>query len=119
MARYEKLIIWQKAVELVKYIYKITESFPKNELFGLTSQIRRAAISIPSNIAEGTGRISKKEFINFLHIALGSLYEVKTQLFIAKELNFIDSIKFANNKIDELEKMIVAMIKTKKDFNDK
>ena len=82
---------WKESIELVKLIYKTTEKFPKNELFGLTSQSRRAAISIPSNIAEGNARFSPKESMRFMDIALGSLAELETQIIIAKELNYIES----------------------------
>ncbi len=89
--RFENLHIWQKGIDLVEDIYTITSNFPNSELYTLTSQLRRSAISIPSNIAEGKGRGGIKEFVNFLHISLGSLYELKTQLFIAKRLAYINS----------------------------
>ena len=112
MSRYKRLIVWQKSIDLVKDIYNIAEYFPKNEIFGLTSQIKRSVISIPSNIAEGKGRKSKKEFINFLHISLGSLYELQTQIFIASELKLINDndLKRLNMKMDEIEKMINSLI---------
>ena len=81
---YRQLIVWQKAMELVKYIYDLTKKFPKEELYGLTSQIRRAAVSVPSNIAEGQGRDSTKEFLHHLSIAYGSLMETETQGLIAE-----------------------------------
>ncbi len=83
---YRDLLVWKQGIELVKLIYKITREFPKEELYGLTSQIRRCAVSIPSNIAEGHARDSLKEYIQFLSIAAGSLAELQTQLVIAKEL---------------------------------
>jgi len=86
---FHDLIVWQKAMDLVEANYKVTKSFPKEELYGLTNQIRRALDSIPSNIAEGQGRDSTKEFIHHLSIAYGSLYEVETQLLIAQRLNYI------------------------------
>lgn len=89
MRLYQKLEIWQLGVELVKHVYVITNSLPDEEKFGLTSQLRRSAVSIPSNIAEGYGRGSDKDFRRFLLIARGSLYELETQLIIASELNFI------------------------------
>ncbi len=89
MATHRDLDAWKRSIELVVKIYKITEGFPKVEMYGITSQIRRAAVSIPSNIAEGAGRSSDKEFIHFLSIALGSLAEVDTQLIICCELKFI------------------------------
>ena len=87
---YRELIVWQKAIDLVVAIYRITQSFPREEAFGLTSQMRRAAVSIPSNIAEGQGRRSAKEFQRFLDIARGSLQEVETQLLIANRLHYLD-----------------------------
>jgi four helix bundle protein len=88
---YRGLIAWQKAMALVKSIYQTTKGFPKDETYGLTSQIRRAAVSIPSNIAEGQGRNSTKEFIQFLSIAYGSLMEVETQIMIAESLEYLQT----------------------------
>ena len=87
---YTDLIVWQKAMDLVTEIYRITRELPKDELFGLTSQLRRAAVSIPSNIAEGQGRLSKGEFRVFLGNARGSLAEVETQILIAQNLSYLD-----------------------------
>ena len=87
---YRDLVAWQKAMDLVTEIYRVTGNFPKYELFGLTSQVRKAAVSIPSNIAEGRGRSSLGEFRLFLGNAMGSLAEVETQIFIARNLEFID-----------------------------
>jgi len=89
MKSYRDLIAWQKAMSLVTEIYKITHGFPKEEVYGLTSQLRRAAVSVPSNIAEGQSRLSKHEFKNFLSHARGSLVEVETQLLIAQNLGYI------------------------------
>ncbi|HSV86226.1 MAG TPA: four helix bundle protein [Levilinea sp.] len=86
---YRDLIVWQKGIELAKRIYMITKKFPSSEVYGLTNQLRRAAVSIPSNIAEGQSRQSTKEFIHFLHISLGSLSELDTQIVIAKELEYL------------------------------
>jgi len=86
---YKDLVAWQKSMELVTGIYKATAGFPKDELFGLTSQLRRAAVSIPSNVAEGQGRLSEKEFRHFLGQARGSLMEVETQLQIAENLGYM------------------------------
>jgi len=88
---YRNLIAWQKAKELALEIYRATRVFPKDELYGLTSQMRRAAISVPSNIAEGKGRHSHKELVQFLYRARGSLLELETQLSIAQELGYVDS----------------------------
>ena len=86
---YTDLLVWQKSMELVKEVYVITKTFPKEEIYGLTSQMRRASVSIPSNIAEGFMRQHKPEMIQFLFISLGSCGELHTQLVIAKELGFI------------------------------
>lgn len=99
---YEKLTIWQDGIELVKSIYLLTGNFPKEELFGLTSQIRRAAVSVPANIAEGHGRATKKEFRQFLIISKGSLQELNTLLNIARVLNYI--------KDNEYEKMRITVL---------
>jgi len=88
---YTDLVVWQKAVELVTEIYKATSTFPREEMFGLTSQMRRSAVSVPSNIAEGQGRATKGEFIQFLATARGSLFELKTQVHIAGALGFLTS----------------------------
>ena len=87
---YRELLVWQKAKQLATLVYRATESFPRSELFGLTSQIRRAAISIPSNIAEGQGRLTKKEFRHFLGQARGSILELETQLGIAHDLGYLE-----------------------------
>jgi len=106
---FEKLIVWQKSLELVKEIYKITAKFPKEEVYGLTSQIKRSSVSIPSNIAEGAKRGSRKDFNQFLRIASGSTAELFTQIRIAKDL-----YKGEYSKIDmlleEVQKMLSAMI---------
>lgn len=88
---YRELIVWQKAMELVKLVYDLTRKFPKEELFGLTSQIRKAVVSVPSNIAEGQGRRSTKEFLRHLSIAYGSLLETETQTIVAEMQNYISS----------------------------
>ncbi len=85
---YRDLLVWQKAIALVTHIYRLTQAFPKEELYGLTSQIRRAAVSIPSNIAEGQGRLTRSEFRQFLGHARGSYGELETQLIIAENLGY-------------------------------
>jgi|SRR6516225_9315056 four helix bundle protein len=87
---YRDLLVWQKGIELVIACYRVAESFPKTELFGLCSQLKRAIVSVPANIAEGHGRRSTKEFLHHLSIAYGSLMEVETHLQIALQLGFID-----------------------------
>lgn len=97
---YKDLIVWQKAMELVTATYKASAKFPKEEMFGLTSQVRRAAVSIPSNIAEGQARLSEKEFRHFLGQARGSLMEVETQIQVAENLKYTDhneAIKLLEN----------------------
>jgi four helix bundle protein len=85
---YRELVAWQKAMDLVTMVYDVTQHWPKTEVYGLTNQIRRAAVSIPSNIAEGQGRASTKEFLHHLSMARGSLLEVETQLLIAQRLGY-------------------------------
>ena len=87
--RYQELIVWQKAMELSKAIYRVTKSFPADERFGLASQLRRASVSVPSNIAEGQGRLTAGEFKQFLGTARGSVFEVETQVQLATELGYI------------------------------
>ena len=88
---FRDLVVWQKSVDLVTEIYRLSKKFPKDEVFGLTSQIRRAAVSIPSNIAEGRGKSSKGEFQQFLHHSRGSLAEVETQIIIAQNLGYLNA----------------------------
>ncbi|MCD4727075.1 MAG: four helix bundle protein [Pirellulales bacterium] len=90
MKHYRELIVWQKAMDLVKSVYETTSCFPSSELYGLTSQVRRAAVSIPSNIAEGQGRNTTRDFLHFLSVAQGSLREVETQISIAESLGYIE-----------------------------
>jgi four helix bundle protein len=92
--KYTDLIVWQKARAFASEIYRVSEQFPKAEIFGLTAQIRRASISVPSNIAEGQGRLTKGEFCPFLGLARGSLLEVETQLAIAVDLHFLQEEEF-------------------------
>lgn len=105
---YKELEVWQKAMNLVEICYQITSEFPKEELYSLTNQIRRAAISIPSNIAEGQSRWSTKEFLRFLSIAKGSLSELETQLILAQRLKYLSEDKL--NKIIELTNEIGKMV---------
>lgn len=114
MHHLEQLKVWQLAMEIAKDVYLITRDFPSEEKFGLTSQIRRAAVSIASNIAEGAGRYSDKEFSQFLSIASGSSFEVRTQLLLAEQLDFAsnDGITPVLNKLSELERMILGLRKS-------
>lgn len=113
MNNYKELIVWQKSVLLAELVYKITYAFPEEEKFGLTIQIKRSVVSIASNIAEGAGRNSKKEFRNFLGIANGSLNELNTQLIIAENLGFLDNVDLKNTfgLCEEIQKMIYTLIK--------
>ena len=86
---YQELIVWQKAMDLAESVYKLTYGFPREEVYGLTSQVRRSAVSIPSNIAEGQGRSSTRDFLNFLSIARGSLCEMETQVLLAERLGYV------------------------------
>lgn len=97
---YQELIVWQKAMDLVEEVYKVSRSFPREEIYGLTSQVRRAAVSIPSNIAEGQGRRTTADFLRHLSIAYGSLLEVETQTLIATRLRFL-----AQEKCDDVMNM--------------
>ena len=94
MGSFRDVLAWQKGMELLTKIYLVTESFPSREVYGLTQQIRRAALSVPSNIAEGKGRQTKKDYVQFLYRARGSLYEVVTQLDASKNLNFIEDTPY-------------------------
>lgn len=109
---YKELIVWQKSIQLVKEIFLLTDQFPKSEIYGITSQMRRAAISIPSNIAEGYGRRSAKEYAQFYAIAYGSVLELETQLIVSKELQFVDQsrIKPAEALLEEVAKMLNSML---------
>jgi len=108
---YKDLIAWQKAMKLVTRVYALTDAFPRRELFGLTSQLRRAAVSIPSNIAEGQARFSHKEFVHFLRNARGSLAEVETQVLIARDLHYItaqDADQLAGD-VNEISRILMAL----------
>lgn len=110
MHNFNNLVIWKDGIQLSKEIYSLVKSFPQAETYGMVSQITRAAVSVPSNIAEGAGRDSDKEFSHFLSIAIGSLFELQTQIIISKEIGYIPAEK-ANeilNNIDKLQKMINA-----------
>ncbi len=109
---YNELIVWQKGIILVEEVYKCTRAFPKEELYGLTSQIRRAAVSVPSNIAEGQSRLGTAEFRNFLSIARGSAAEVETQIIIATRLAYIDKQSETSllKLTVEIKKMLNALI---------
>ena len=114
MHNHKNLKIWQRSMDIVEMIYRETAVFPKEEKYGLTNQIRRASSSIPSNIAEGSSRKSKKEFTHFLSISLGSCYEVDTQLELAKRLSIMENEKADAilEELDQVEKMIIGFMKS-------
>lgn len=114
MNYFKELKVWQKSIDLVTNVYLKTQHFPKEEIYGLTSQIRRCAISISSNIAEGCGRKTTKDFNKFLSIALGSAFEFETQLVICKNLNLIDKEDFENLEatIQHIQNMIIKLQNT-------
>ncbi|HEY3167041.1 MAG TPA: four helix bundle protein [Candidatus Binatia bacterium] len=110
---HKKLEAWNQSMDLVVEIYKATEQLPKQEIYGLTNQVRRAAVSIPCNIAEGAARQTKKEFTNFLHIAQGSLSELDTQIEIASRLGYLDveCRTSLDEKMEPVDKMITGLIR--------
>jgi len=107
---YKDLEVWKVSMEFVTEIYQITSKFPSSELYGLSAQIRRCAVSIPSNIAEGAGRKNTREFIQFLYISNGSLSELETQLEIAFRLGYFTEIEYFTEKIKYIRKMLVNLI---------
>jgi four helix bundle protein len=109
---FRDLIVWQQAMELVTVIYRQSMPFPKSEMFGLTSQMRRCAVSIPSNIAEGYGRHSTSDYIRFLQISIGSLYELQTQVEIARNLGMVSPADYDNDvkRTREIERMLSSLI---------
>ena len=111
---HRKLDVWKKSMDFVKHVYRATETFPKSEIYGLSSQMRRAAVSIPSNLAEGAARKGKKEFSQYLNIAQGSISEIDTQIELSFILNFIEE-KLYNDLMDELNtisKMLFGLSKS-------
>lgn len=114
MKTHKDLEVWKRSIDFVTLIYEETKKFPKEELFGLVSQIRRSAVSIPSNIAEGAGRRGKLEFRHFLYIALASGSELETQLLISGNLKYIDSIKQEEllSELNSLSRMLQGLIKS-------
>jgi four helix bundle protein len=111
---YRELIVWQDAIKIAKVVYQLTGKFPKQETYALADQLRRAAVSVPSNIAEGQARKSPGDFRRFLHIALGSLAEVDTQLVLAKEFGYLskEDIDLMDEQIQNLRKKLYALINT-------
>ena len=113
MKTHKDLDVWKKSVLLVTSIYEVTKTFPKDEIYGITNQIRRSAVSIPSNIAEGSARKGEKEFIQFLYISLGSMAELETQLIIANNLKYVklNDYELMTGRLEEIRKMIIGLIK--------
>ena len=113
MKSHKDLEVWKRSVALVKTIYELTKQFPKEELYGITNQIRRSAVSIPSNIAEGAARNHNKEFIQFLYIALGSISELETQIIISEKLIYLNNASSENiqKELIELKNMTLGLIK--------
>ena len=111
---YKDLIVWQKSIQLVTNIYALTKKFPNDEKFGIVSQLNRAIVSVPSNIAEGWGRELSANYLQFLRISRGSLMEVETMILISKNLNYIGENEFEeiNKKIEEVGKILQGLIKS-------
>jgi len=114
---YRDLIVWQKAIAFVTEIYRITKEFPKDEMYGLTSQIRRAAVSIPSNFAEGQGRLTRGEFRQFLGHARGSYAEVETQLIIARNLGFVQNSDDLFDRLAEVGRLLNGLLNSLRTSN--
>jgi four helix bundle protein len=114
LKNYKELVVWQKSYQLCIETYRITKGFPKEERFGLTSQTRRAAISIPSNIAEGYGRKTTREYVHTLYVAYGSTCELETQVMLSRDLGFMtaEDMKRLQEGIGEIERMLKALIKS-------
>lgn len=114
MHNFKELNVWKKARAFIKEVYLLAGNFPKEEKFGLASQVQRAVISIPSNIAEGAGRVSPKEFHYFLNIAVASSFEVETQLILAFDLAYIseDTLNSALHNVQEIQKMLAGLMKS-------
>ncbi len=113
VSSFKDLETWQRSIGLVEEIYRITKSFPREEIYGLSSQLRRAAVSIPSNIAEGFVRCSKKEYKQFLYVSLGSCAEVSTQITIADRLGYLklENADVLSDEIEQISKMTMGLIK--------
>lgn len=115
--RFEKLDVWHKSIDIAEAVYRITANFPQREIYGLTSQVRRAVVSVSSNIAEGNGRSTNKEYIRFIEIAYASLMEVVSQLTIAQKLNFIteDQLAELKNQANDIARMLSGLRRSLQD----
>ena len=111
MKDHKDLDVWKQSMVLVEDIYALTKNFPLDEKYGLSSQIKRAVVSVPSNIAEGAGRKGDREFIQFLYIAMGSLSELETQLILANRLQFTNSVESYLSQIEKIKKMLFGLIR--------
>lgn len=111
MKDHKDLDVWKQSMLLAEDVYALTKEFPSEEKYGLSSQIKRAVVSIPSNIAEGAGRKGDKEFIQFLYIAMSSLSELETQLILSERLQFVNSIEIHLNQIEKIRKMLFGLIR--------
>ena len=109
--QYRSLIVWQKSMQFSKQVYQLIERFPSTEKYALSDQVRRAVVSVPSNIAEGCGRASNKDYAHFLSIARGSLYETLTQLQIAQDLGYIDEFDSCEELAQEVGRMLTSLMK--------
>jgi four helix bundle protein len=114
MKDFRQLKVWEKAHQLALAVYKATKEFPKEELYGLTSQIRRASMSIPTNIAEGCGRNTDADFARFLQMAMGSASETEYQLILAHDLDFLPQASYEklHNEVEEVKRMLASLLKT-------
>ena len=110
MTGYENLDVWKKSIDMVTEVYVLVKLLPKDETYALSDQMRRSAVSVPSNIAEGSSRNSKKEFVQFLYISLGSLCELETQLLIANNIGYIQNIESIRDETQSIKKMLNALI---------
>lgn len=117
MQDFKKLKVWEKSHALTLNIYQKTKNFPKEEIYGLTSQIRRSTVSIPANIAEGCGKFNQKDIIRFFQIGLGSIHETEYYLILTKDLNYIDQHEFEelNSALNEVKAMLISLIKKSKE----
>ncbi|MBA4300667.1 four helix bundle protein [Algoriphagus alkaliphilus] len=112
MHNYKELNVWKRSIKLCASVYKLTSTFPNEERFGLISQMRRASVSVPSNIAEGGGRRTNNEFVHFLGVAHGSICELESQLYVSVELEFssFEAIEAITSELTEIQKMLFALI---------
>jgi len=109
---YKDLQVWRDSMDFVVDIYMLTQNFPHSELYGLTSQLRRSSVSVPSNIAEGSGRKYTKEYVHFLYISKGSLLEVETQLEISNRLGYTKNVDYFNERIKQIRVMLISLIRS-------